>query len=154
MRRAERTIFITAMDMDRLLRLLEGRREPNAIRPVRAPSRSTVCTLVKRVLDAAEVVPPARLPDNVVTLHARFRLRSADTGLVETAELLLPGEKRPGSRGIPIQTPLGRELLGRFVGETVRLEGRGGARVMEVAGILSGYDPAAAEGGAPQGAGP
>ena len=127
----ERTIFITRDDRKRLRRLLSM--TPRAHSSARA---------VERVLGGAEVVSPERLPDNVVTLHTRFRLRSADTGELETAELVLPGERGRGSRRIPVLSPLGRELLGRFVGETVRLRGRSGARVMEVAGIVSGYDPA------------
>ncbi len=146
MRFAERTIFITQEDRDRLLQLLQGAGTPaDETAGRQAPSRS-VARRLSRALNQAEIVPPRYLPDNVITLHAPFRLRFMDTGEVHTCELVFPGERCRGKKRVSVLSRLGGSLLGGFVGETVRVAGREGVREAQIVGILHGFDPSVGPG--------
>jgi len=70
----QRTILITHSDMNRLHRLLES--ALNFLRRDR-PHLETL----EHELDHARVVPTEEIPQNVVMLNSRVRLRDLDTGV-------------------------------------------------------------------------
>jgi regulator of nucleoside diphosphate kinase len=64
-----RTIYITEADMRRLTPFIETLKN----------SRDDIHAL-QTELDLANVVPPAEIPADVITMNSRARLRDLDTG--------------------------------------------------------------------------
>jgi regulator of nucleoside diphosphate kinase len=78
-------------------------------------------------LDRAELVEPAAVPRDVVTMHSCVQFIDHDTGEVRTVTLVYPGEEDSRRGKIAIVTPVGSALLGLRVGATMpwrTLDGR------------------------------
>lgn len=77
-------------------------------------------------LSAAKLVPPARLPSNVVTIGSEVAYRDDLTGRSMRVRLVWP-EQADISRGlISVLTPVGVALLGLSAGARFRWTTRGG----------------------------
>lgn len=68
--------------------------------------------LLAEELERAELVEPATVPGDVVTMHSCVKFIDRDTGQVRTMTLVYPGEEDSRQGKIAIVTPIGSALLG------------------------------------------
>lgn len=132
---AEREIFLTELDLERLRGLLEGSRQPNA------PDRADLDRL-QGELDRARVVAPTEIPPDVVTMNSSVVVRDEDTGTERTFHLVYPVEADFGRDKISILAPVGMAVLGYRVGDSIEWPVPGGTKRLKVARVL--YQPEAA----------
>jgi regulator of nucleoside diphosphate kinase len=89
--------------------------------------REPLVGLLAAELDRAELVEPAAVPRDVVTMHLCVTFVDADTGEVRTATLVYPGEEDSRRGKLAVVTPVGSALLGLRAGTTMAwrtLDGR------------------------------
>ena len=89
--------------------------------------RGPLVDLLAEELDRAELVEPAVIPRDVVTMHSCVEFVDDDTGEVRTATLVYPGEEDSRRGKIAVVTPVGSALLGLRAGATIAwrtLDGR------------------------------
>ena len=70
-------------------------------------------------LDRAELVEPAAIPRDVVTMHSCLSFIDHDTGEVRTVTLVYPGEEDSRQGKISVVTPVGSALIGLRAGDTM-----------------------------------
>jgi regulator of nucleoside diphosphate kinase len=83
--------------------------------------------LLAEELDRAELVEPAAVPRDVVTMHSCVRFVDHDTGEARTATLVYPDEEDSRRGKVAVVTPVGSALLGLREGATMAwrtLDGR------------------------------
>ena len=90
----------------------------------------------------ADVLPPERIPKDVVTLHSLVRVVELDSKNERVYELVLPEESEPAEGRVSVLAPMGAALLGSHAGDTIEWEAPRGRRQAVVAGLL--YQPEAA----------
>jgi regulator of nucleoside diphosphate kinase len=103
-------IVVTAMDQERLRRLIQASRE---IR-----DRDAADALADE-LDRAEVVPAERIAGSVVTMNSKIVFKDEGTGESREVSLVYPQDSDPGQGRISIFAPVGTALLGLAVGQTI-----------------------------------
>jgi len=89
--------------------------------------REPLVVLLAEELDRAELVEPAAIPRDVVTMHSCVEFVDDDTGEVRTATLVYPGEEDSRQGKVAVVTPVGSALLGLRAGATMTwrtLDGR------------------------------
>jgi len=121
----QRTILITHSDMNRLRRLLES--ALNFLRRDR-PHLETL----EHELEHARVVPREEIPQNVVRLNSRVRLRDLDTGRRTVYTLVFPRDSRIGDDRLSVLAPIGTAILGRRMGDVVECSVPAGVRKLEI----------------------
>jgi transcription elongation factor GreA len=84
-------------------------------------------------LGAAEVIEPPRDGDRI-TFGSTVRLRGAD-GKELRYQIVGSDESDPASGRVSILSPLARTLIGKEVGDEVKVQAPGGARTYEVLGV-------------------
>lgn len=70
-------------------------------------------------LERAIVVPPDRIPKNLVTMHSRLIYSDESTGTTREVELVYPDEAVPMAGRISVLAPVGCALLGLSVGQSI-----------------------------------
>jgi regulator of nucleoside diphosphate kinase len=111
-------IYVTSWDYNRLWNVVEAFRPRGA-----AP----LVDLLAEELDRAEIVEPAAIPHDVVTMHSCVSFVDNDTDQVRTVTLVYPGEEDSKRDRIAVSTPVGSALLGLRSGATMAwrtLDGR------------------------------
>lgn len=105
------TIIVSSSDLDRLEGLLHtpaarNRQDLNALRDE---------------LERADVREPEDMPDNVITMHSRARIRELPSGKERELTLVYPAEAQAGKAdgSISVFTPAGSALLGLSSGQTI-----------------------------------
>lgn len=95
-------------------------------------------------LTSAKLVPPARLPADVVTIGSQLSYRDEMTGRTQHVTLAWP-ERADISRGIvSVLTPVGVALLGLSAGDRFRWTTRAGdERALTVLTVVTEHAPAA-----------
>ena len=93
---------------------------------------------IEAKLSLAEVIDPTKLSGNKVAFGAHVRLSNTDTGEEVTYWIVGPAEADSDAGHISIQSPLARQLLGRQVGDEVKVKTPGGTREYEVLDITFG----------------
>lgn len=78
-----------------------------------------------RELDRAKVVPPKRLPQNVIHMGSTVEFRSND-GQERRVTLVYPGEADIAQGKISILTPIGTALIGLAPGQSISWTARDG----------------------------
>ena len=71
-------------------------------------------------LDVAQIVDPAEVPFDVITMNSTVRLRDMKTKEAETFTLVYPNEANIAKGKLSILAPLGTAILGYRVGDLVR----------------------------------
>jgi regulator of nucleoside diphosphate kinase len=71
------------------------------------------------VLDAADVLPDALVPEDVVTVQTQVRVRHEASGVEQTLTLCWPEDVKPEEGRISVLSPIGTALLGRRAGDWV-----------------------------------
>lgn len=97
---------------------------------------------LREELDAAEVIRPDEVPDNVVTMNSVVKVRDLDTGGQVEYRLVFPGDADPASNRISVLAPVGTALIGTQVGGLINWESPSGVRRLLVDELI--YQPEAA----------
>jgi regulator of nucleoside diphosphate kinase len=132
---ADRDIFITEADFEKLTRLLEGGRRRHRRDLAHVEQLDTE-------LDRAHVVPADEIPPDVVTMNSEVVLRDLDTGDEMVLTLVFPHEANVDQRKISVLAPLGTAVLGYRAGDIIEWEVPGRMRRLQVERVL--YQPEAA----------
>jgi regulator of nucleoside diphosphate kinase len=98
---------------------------------------------LQREIDRARVIDPARVPPDVVTMHSTVRICDINRDTPEVYTLVYPEDSAPRHGRVSMFTPVGTALLGRRVGDVVRVATGDGVRPIAVEAIL--YQPEAAQ---------
>jgi regulator of nucleoside diphosphate kinase len=110
MQRTERRIIVTELDASRLHRVLEQyARGRNA----------AACEALEDELDVAEVVEPAQVPPDVVTMNSRVRFVDERSGEEHEVTLVYPFAANVDEGRVSILAPIGAALLGLSVGQSI-----------------------------------
>ena len=126
-------IVITTADFDRLRVLLDSPR----YRSTQAP----LLLALRDELDRGAVVPSDAVPEGVVTMNSRVRVRDPKGRGFETYSLVYPEDADINENKLSVLAPLGRALLGASVGQVVTFDAPGGLRRLKIEKIL--YQPEA-----------
>lgn len=135
MRRAK--LFITESDFRRLRSLIES---------VKAFFRRDLehITALEEELNRAEIVPPHRLPANVVTMNSQVRITDLDTGRQSTYTLAFPRDADIARNRISVLAPIGTALLGYRAGAVIQADVPRGKKRLRIEEVMSPAPPAAA----------
>lgn len=106
---------ITEFDSKRLRALLASTKAPTG-------AANPYLDKLLHLLETADTVRPREVPNNVVTMNSRVRLKSRRDSEM-TVSLVFPAhaetDKDPETRKVSILTPVGLAILGQRVGHTV-----------------------------------
>lgn len=132
---AERDIFITEEDHERLTNLLSG--------VVRRTTRDRAhLDKLSDELDRAHIVPAAEIPPDVVTMGSEVALRDLDTGEEMTFKVVYPSEANVEQQKVSVLAPLGTAVLGYRAGDDIEWNVPGRTRRIRIERVL--YQPEAA----------
>jgi len=131
---AERAIFITRFDMERLRNLIDG------IRESRGRIRSDLDELEKE-LDRGKLVDPEQVPVDVITMNSKVHLKDLDSGEDLFLTLVFPSGADIKENRISVLAPIGTALLGYREGDTIEWKVPSGLRRMQVIKVI--YQPEA-----------
>lgn len=126
-----RTIYITELDMQRLLPLVERNRDTR-----------TDLTNFEAELRRANVVDSRQVPPDVVTMNSRVRLRDLEDGEETVYTLVFPDQASIEENRISVLAPVGTAMLGQRVGDEVEWEVPAGKVRLQVVEII--FQPEAA----------
>jgi regulator of nucleoside diphosphate kinase len=129
------TTIVTAVDRTRLQDMV------HALRSVGDPFRSHLRELT-HTLEQAEVVSPAEVGREVVTMNSRVRASDVETGRAERFTLVYHGESGMFDSRLSVLTPMGVAVLGARVGDVIEFPIRRGVRRLRIEEML--YQPEAA----------
>ncbi len=87
---------------------------------------------IEQSLSRAEIIDPSKLSGSKVQFGARIRLLNTDTDKEESFQIVGPEEADIKVGRISVASPLARGLLGREVGDEVKLQMPAGPRTYEV----------------------
>jgi transcription elongation factor GreA len=87
-------------------------------------------------LARAEIIDPSKLSGTKVAFGARVRVSNVDTEEESTYRLVGPDEANLNEGSISITSPLARALIGREVGDEIRVKMPAGERVFEVLEVV------------------
>jgi regulator of nucleoside diphosphate kinase len=129
------SIYVTEPDYHLLSALIETTRERNGV-------DIEYLKKLEAELDRAEIVDPKDIPDDVITMRSRVRLKDLVTGQANTYSLVFPTEADSNEGKISILAPIGTAILGYKLGDTIEWSVPSGLRRIKVDKIL--YQPEAA----------
>ena len=129
------TIHITELDYNRLSGLIDRTRERNGL------DREYLNKLEEE-LDRAEIVDPKDIPDNVITMRSKVRLKDLLSGESNIYSLVFPTEADFAEGKISVLAPIGTAILGYKQGDIIEWSVPSGVRKLKVEEIL--YQPEAA----------
>ena len=130
------TIYISQTDRDRLGNLIEQ------IRDQGDRSDLTYVNELEEELEFAEVVAPADIPPDVVTMRSKIRLEDQDTKEQSVYSIVFPSEANFEERKISVLAPLATAMLGHRLGAIVEVAAPGRVRRLKLLEII--YQPEAA----------
>ncbi|MCS7199437.1 MAG: transcription elongation factor GreA [Caldimicrobium sp.] len=87
------------------------------------------------ILAQAEVIPPLKEPPERVQFGVKVKLLNLETEEVVTYKIVGPYEANPGDGSISVNSPLARALIGREIGEEVKVQTPAGQRRYEILDI-------------------
>lgn len=131
MKTMKRTIYITQADMTRLRKLIESM----------SSSRDDLQKLSAE-LNQAEVVAPAEIPNDVITMNSKAQLRDLEDNELMTYTLVFPGKANVDAGMISVLAPIGTAMLGHRVGDEFEWHVPAGPIRLRVESVL--YQPEAA----------
>lgn len=130
-----RQIFITEFDLHRLDVLIESTGS------TQSRDRRNLEELGAELL-RADVVDPAGIPPDVITMNSRVCLQDMDTGEDLIYTLVFPKDANLESGRISVLAPVGTAMIGYREGDTITWPVPGGLKKLKVKKIL--YQPEAA----------
>lgn len=84
----------------------------------------------------ADVIDPGSLPKDRVVFGSRVLVENIDSGESQKYLLVGPDESDISRGRISVASPLGRSLIGREIGDEIKLQAPGGTRIYELVEIL------------------
>lgn len=129
------SIYITETDYNRLSGLIERTRGQNG-------SDREYVNKLEAELDRAEIVDPADMPADVITMRSKVRLKDLVSGESNTYSLVFPTEANFVEGKISVLAPIGTAILGYRQGDTIEWRVPSGVRRLKVEEIL--YQPESA----------
>lgn len=134
-RMAERGIFITEEDHEKLMHLIQG---------ARLHRRKDLAHIdqLDAELERAYLVPSSEIPPDVVTMNSRVVLRDLDTRDEIELTLVFPRDANMDEHRVSVLAPLGTAILGYRAGDVIEWQMPGRTRHLEVERVL--YQPEAA----------
>lgn len=130
-----RELFITELDRDRLVELMNGDAASGA------HAREDLRDL-QRELERARIVDPKSVPASVVTMNSKVLLRDKDTAEEMTYTLVFPKDADIDSGAISVLAPIGTAILGYREGDVIEWAVPAGKRRIAIEKVL--YQPEAA----------
>lgn len=131
---AERTVYMTSFDMERLESLIQTHRSSS-------PKRKAQIDRLEKELDRAVVVEPQDIPADVVTMNTKLRLRDEISGEERVLSLVFPADADIEKNRVSVLAPIGTALLGYRVGDVIEWEVPSGTRTLRIIETL--YQPEA-----------
>lgn len=126
-------ITVSSRDLDRLERLLESP----------AVAALPAAAALGRELDRANVVAPADMPADVVTMNSEVTCEDEVSGDTHRLTLVFPPDADVDQHKVSVLAPVGTALLGLSVGQSIDWNAPGGRSLrLRVTGIA--YQPEAA----------
>jgi regulator of nucleoside diphosphate kinase len=132
---ADREIIVTEFDQSRLRNLLEGVKRWNS-------RDRTHLDDLEAELDRADVVLPADVPVDVVTMNSEVAVRDLDSNEEMTFAVVYPSDADINRRRISILAPIGTAVLGSRVGDRIDWRVPGRSRRLKIERVL--FQPEAA----------
>ena len=132
----EAAIFITEVDRQRLEKLIEIAGEYDGM------ANHEYLRKLEHELDRAETVAPQDVPDDVITMRSKVRLKDMNSGEEMVYTLVFPTESDSGNGKISVLAPIGTAMLGYRVGDYIEWQVPSGLRRLKVEELL--YQPEAA----------
>ncbi len=117
-----RDLFISAPDVQELCAMLVDW-------PRRHPMEVEAAIELTSTLDAARVVPAARLPANVVKMGSTVTYADDSSGSRRTVTVVHPAQADAGAGRVSVLSPIGRTLLGRRAGSDAEIRSPTGRRL-------------------------
>lgn len=132
---AERAVYITDYDYDRLELLLESmNRVPQ--------NKREDLTCLEDELETCTIVAPDEVPANVVTLNSRIRFLDLDSNQERIVTLVFPSNADLSEGRISVTSPLGAAVLGYAAGDEISWKVFSGRKTIRIEEVL--YQPEAA----------
>lgn len=126
-------ITVSSRDLDRLERLLESP----------AVAALPAAAALGRELERANVVAPADMPADVVTMNSEVTCEDEVSGDTHRLTLVFPPDADVDQHKVSVLAPVGTALLGLSVGQSIDWNAPGGRSLrLRVTGIA--YQPEAA----------
>ena len=129
---SKKLIYITDNDMKRLKELIMEADNGN----------KKYLRELKDELDKGEVVDSRDIPNNIITMNSKVRLRDINTQKEMICWLVFPDDSNADQGKISILAPIGTALLGYKVGDIIEWKVPAGVTKLKVEEIL--YQPEAA----------
>lgn len=130
-----RQIFITDFDLERLEDLIANASQ-------RSSRDSRYLEELEQELMKAEVVTPAGIPPDAITMNSRVCLQDMDSGEELVYTLVFPADADVESGKISVLAPIGTAMIGYRVGDTIKWQVPAGTRKFKVQSMV--YQPEAA----------
>ena len=132
---SKKLIYITDSDMERLKELVMvarklGKEDEEYLRELEGE------------LDRGKIVKSKDIPNNVITMNSKVRLRDIDKQEEMVYWLVFPDDADPNQDKISILAPIGMALIGYKVGDIIKWKVPNGIVKLKVKKIL--YQPEAA----------
>ena len=134
-RSTQRPIYITDFEMQRLEDLIDAY-------AASCSRDSNNLEQLQEELLKAEVVDPAGIPPDIVTMNSRVCLEDMGTGNLMEYTLVFPKDSDPAAGKISILAPVGTAMIGYRTGDSVSWAVPGGVRNLKINKVL--YQPEAA----------
>ena len=128
----QQCVRVTEVDSRRLQTLIDG-----ALLRGTRDTRSVEA--LERHLDEAEILPPAHIGPDVVTMTSEVRVTDLDTGESFGFRVVFPRAADAAAGSISVLAPLGMAVLGRGVGEEITSKVPGGSRRLRLDDVV--YQP-------------
>jgi len=131
---AEKQIYITTFDLDRLLDLIDAYRNSGH-------QKKVPVEMLEKEMERAIIVDPKNVPSDVITMNSTAFLKDLETGEELTWTLVFPKDANAEENRISILAPIGMAMLGYRVGSVIEWDVPGGKRRLKVMKTL--YQPEA-----------
>jgi len=87
------------------------------------------------ILAQAEVIPPLKEPPEKVQFGVKVKLLNLETDEIVTYRIVGPYEAEPENGSISINSPIARALIGKEIGEEVKVQTPSGIKRFEILDI-------------------
>uniref|UniRef100_C6E2N8 GreA/GreB family elongation factor n=1 Tax=Geobacter sp. (strain M21) TaxID=443144 RepID=C6E2N8_GEOSM len=134
-KKAQRQVIVTEFDMERLEALIEK------VRSTQTRDSKNLQELGEELV-RAEVVDPAGIPPDVITMNSKVCLQDLDSKEELVYTLVFPNESDLASGKISILAPVGTAMIGFRTGDSITWPVPGGMKNLKVKKVL--YQPEAA----------
>lgn len=129
----KRVIYITEPDMKRLQDLLSSATTDR--------DKAHLSELAQEV-SRSIVVPQNSIPNDIITMNSKVRLKDMDTGKEAIYTLVFPANADAARNKISVLAPIGTALIGYRVGDVISWEVPAGVKRLKVEEVM--YQPEAA----------